>query len=198
MNSVAAQTKLFAILLLWLTVWDSTAVAAAAADKKHWEKLTDCRYSPREYNDGDSFRVLCGTREFVIRLYYIDAPETRLTNGERVREQREYFNITIDDVLNVGNQATERVRQVLRKPFVIYTRWSGAAGRSSEPRYSALVEIDGKSLIEILLADGLARTKGVVVNLPNGEKSKIYLATLRSIEQKAKLQKKGAWALSKH
>lgn len=180
--------QLIAMLLLGLQV-----ISATAADKKTWEKFVDCRYVPKEYNDGDSFRVFCGGREFVVRLYYVDAPESRLINGERVREQREYFNVTIDDVLTLGTQATERVRNILGKPFIIHTRWAGAAGRSSAPRYYALVEVDGRSLIEILLADGLARVKGVAVNLPSGEKSTNYLKRLKSLEQKARIEKKGAW-----
>lgn len=45
------------------------------AERKQWEQLTNCRYVAKDYNDGDSFRVNCGGHEFVLRLYYIDAPE---------------------------------------------------------------------------------------------------------------------------
>ncbi len=183
--------QLLAALFFALTAFDLTA-----ADRKQWEKLSECRYIPTEYGDGDSFRVSCGAREFVIRLYYIDAPETKLT-GDKVREQRDYFNISLDDVLNIGNKTNDRVRQTLNKPFVVYTRWAGGGGRSKEPRYYALVEIDGKSLIEILVMNGLARIKGVKVNLPNGKKSMEYVEKLETLEKEAKRQKKGAWALSK-
>ena len=44
-------------------------------------------------------------------------------------------------------------------------------------------------MIEVPLAEGLGRTKGVVVNLPTGEKSKMYLERLRDIERQAKDQK---------
>ena len=167
------------------------------AERKQWEQLTQCRYVVTKYNDGDSFRVNCGGREFVLRLYYIDAPEANLTNGARVGEQRAYFGVTIEDILATGERATERVREILQEPFAISTRWAVAAGRSAEPRFYGLVDVGGKRLIEVLLAEGLVRTKGVVVNLPTAEKSKMYLERLRDLERQAKDQRRGAWAHSK-
>ena len=49
------------------------------ASKKEWVTLTDCQYVDSKDNDGDSFRVHCGDKEFTARLYYVDAPETNLT-----------------------------------------------------------------------------------------------------------------------
>ena len=170
---------------------------AASAERKQWEQLTQCRYVATKYNDGDSFRVNCGEREFVLRLYYIDAPEPDLTNGTRVGEQRVHFGVTIEDVLATGEQATKRVSEILREPFSVSTRWAVAAGRSAEPRHYGLIDVGGKRLIEVLVAEGLARTKGVAVNLPTGENSKKYLEKLRDIERQAKDQKKGIWAHSK-
>ncbi len=169
----------------------------APAERKQWEQLTQCRYVATKYNDGDSFRINCGGREFVLRFYYIDAPEPDLTNGVRVGEQRAYFGVTIEDILASGERATERVREILQEPFSVSTRRAVAAGRSAEPRLYGLVDVGGKRLIEVLLAEGLARTKGVVVNLPTGEKSKVYLERLRDLERQAKDQRMGAWAHSK-
>ncbi len=174
-----------------------TASDVAPAERKQWEQLTQCQYVAKKYNDGDSFRVNCGGREFVLRLYYVDAPEADLTNGARVGEQRAYFGVTIEDILATGERATERVREILQEPFAVSTRWAVAAGRSAEPRFYGLVDIGEKRLIEVLLAEGLVRTKGVAVSLPTGEKSKVYLERLRDIERQAKDQKRGAWAHSK-
>ena len=170
---------------------------AAPRERKQWQQLTQCRYVATKYNDGDSFRVNCAGREFVLRLYYVDAPETDLTNGARVGEQRAYFGVTIEDILATGERATERVREILQEPFAVSTRWAVAAGRSAEPRYYGLVDVGGKRLIEVLLAEGLARTKGVAVNLPTGEKSKMYFERLRDLERQAKERKRGAWAHAK-
>lgn len=186
-------TALIRILVLLILLAGSEVIAA---ERKQWEKLTDCRYVMKDYNDGDSFRVKCGKRDFVLRLYYIDAPETTLSNAERAREQRDYFGITLDDVLTVGTEAKKKVHELLQESFVVSTRWAGAAGRSAEPRYFGLVEVGGKSLIEILVSEGMARPKGRIVNLPSGEKSKGYVEKLRSLESDAKKQRKGAWAKS--
>ncbi len=190
----SAVPTLFRIVALMFAIVSSNV---ALAERKQWEQLTQCRYVAMKYNDGDSFRVNCGGREFVLRLYYIDAPESDLTNGARVGEQRAYFGVTIEDILATGESATKRVREILQEPFSVSTRWAVAAGRSAEPRVYGLVNVGGKSLIEVLLAEGLARTKGVAVNLPTGEKSKMYLEKLRNLERQAKNKRRGAWAHSK-
>lgn len=187
--------------LLWSLVAFILAVpfapfADAATSSKKWEQLTDCRFIPWEHADGDSFRARCGAREYVFRLYYVDAPETRFSNPERVREQRDYFGISLDDVLTAGNSASARLRYLLRGSFTVWTRWAGAAGRSTEPRYYALVETVEGNVAEILLREGLARTKGVFVNHPSGERSKSYVVRLRTFEADAKKQRKGAWMRS--
>ena len=51
---------------------------AEAADKREWVKLTGCEYVAQDYNDGDSFGVKCGADEFILRLYFVDTPETNL------------------------------------------------------------------------------------------------------------------------
>lgn len=185
---------LIRLAVLMLVVTSSNV---EAAERKQWHQLTQCRYVDTKYNDGDSFRVNCGGREFVLRLYYVDAPETDLSNGVRVGEQRAHFGVTIEDILATGEKATKRVREILQEPFVVSTRWAVGGGRSAETRYYGLVDVGDKRLIEVLLAEGLARTKGVAVKLPTGEKSKIYLDRIRDIERQAKDQKMGAWSHSK-
>jgi len=64
------------------------ASQAWSAERKNWETLSDCQYVEKANNDGDSFHVKCSGREFVLRLYYVDAPEVRVSgNAERVRDQ---------------------------------------------------------------------------------------------------------------
>ena len=170
--------------------------SAGAADRKEWEQHSHCRYIEQKYNDGDSFRVSCGVREYVLRLYYVDAPESNMSSAARVGEQREYFQVTIENVLSTGEAATRRVRELLQQPFSVSTKWASAGGRSKELRYYGLIDVGGKRLAEILVSEGLARTKGVVVNLPNGEKATAYLAKLRGLEREAKNQRRGIWAHS--
>ena len=170
---------------------------AVAADRKEWVKLTGCQYMAQDYNDGDSFGVNCGTDEYIFRLYFVDAPETNLRYAERTREQSEYFGVTLDETMKAGVKAKEAVRDILEKPFVVWTRWATAAGRSKKLRYYAFIEINGKGLAELLVSKGLARPKGVVANLPTGEKSKVYVERLHALEREAQQQRIGIWADTK-
>ena len=96
--------------------------------------------------------------------------------------------------MRAGEKATEVVAKVLSKPFVVHTMWSGGGGRAKESRYSALVEFGGKSLAEMLVTEGLARAKGMAVNLPDGEKGKAYVERLEALEKAAQVKRVGAWA----
>jgi micrococcal nuclease len=170
------------------------AGASYAAESKPWVTLTNCEYVVTKYNDGDSFRVRSGTNEFTLRLYYVDAPETTMSYPERVHQQSEHFGITMDETLKVGAQAKDRVQELLREPFIVRTRWASAAGRGRETRYYGFVEVGGKSLAEVLVSEGLAQSKGVAPNLPDGEKASAYMHKLEVLEQAAHQKRVGGWA----
>ena len=167
-----------------------------AAEKREWVTLTNCHYLDAADNDGDSFRVRCGEREFVARLYYVDAPETNLKQAERTHEQSLHFGITLDETMKIGVKAKDRVKELLQKPFVIRTRWAMAGGRGREPRYYVLIEINDKSLAEILVSEGLAQTKGIAVKLQTGETARDYKQKLESLEADAREKRLGAWSTS--
>ena len=158
--------------------------------------LTNCQHVAHTDNDGDSFRVRCGAKEFSLRLYFVDAPETNLRYPERTREQSEYFGVTLDETMRGGRAAGDLVRDTLREPFTVWTRWATAAGRSNEPRYYALLLVGTNRLDEILIRKGLAQPKGVRPNLPTGEKATAHLERLRALEADAKKQRVGLWASS--
>jgi endonuclease YncB( thermonuclease family) len=113
--------------------------------------------------------VRCGDRGFIARLYFVDAPETNLAYPERTREQAEYFGATLDQTMRAGKEATDVARQTLQAPFTVWTRWVSAGGRSKERRYYALVQVNRRWLDEMLVSNGLARRKGVITNLPDGQ-----------------------------
>ncbi|MBL8521369.1 MAG: thermonuclease family protein [Betaproteobacteria bacterium] len=171
--------------------------AASTFAAKPLEKLTACAYVEDKYNDGDSFRVKCGDKDFVARLYFIDAPETTLVEAERVRKQSQHFGISLDDTLAVGTKATNFTRETLKQPFELWTSWSPSGGRTVVPRYNAFVNAQGKSLIELLVSNGLARVYGNVTRLPDGQKSTAYKTKLVELESEARQKKLGAWANSK-
>ena len=170
--------------------------SGSARDRKEWVKLTDCHYVDVPDNDGDSFRVRGGDKEFTARLYYVDAPETNLRQGDRTHDQSVHFGITLDETMKAGEKAKKRVKELLQKPFLIWTRWATAGGRGRESRYYVIVEVDGKSLGEILVSEGLAQTKGVAPNLPNEEKGKAYMERLDDLESAAREKHLGAWVTS--
>jgi endonuclease YncB( thermonuclease family) len=187
------RTALISILVL--AVWFVNS-PIWAADRKAWIRLTDCQYIERDYNDGDSFHVQCGAQELVVRLYFVDAPEATLRYPDRTREQSEYFGVTLDETLRAGRQATRLVRERLQTPFVVWTRWASAAGRTKTPRYYGFVEVEGQSLAEILVSEGVARTKGVTATGPTGEPSHVVHERLQALERTAQQHKRGIWATS--
>lgn len=182
------------------------AAAGLAADgathkkkpqEKKWQTLENCRYVERDGNDGDSFGVQCGRNKFIVRLYFVDSPETRADyEGDRVREQMKYFGVTFEDTLGAGHRANQLAHNVLGGPFVVQTKKASAPGRSSEPRYYGLVQVGGRYLHEALLAEGLARVKGVTTALPDGTPSKAHLGRLRALENQAHAERRGVWARS--
>ncbi len=163
--------RIQAILLSFALV-SLTASVGQAAETKQWVMLTNCQYLAPAENDGDSFRVRSGTNEFLLRLDFVDAPETNLRYPERTQEQSEYFGVTLDESMKGGRMARDLVRETLQEPFTVWTRWASAAGRSKERRYYGLVLAGTNALDEHLVSKGLAQPKGVRPNLPTGEKAR--------------------------
>ena len=168
--------------------------ACPGAERREWITLTNCQLVASAYNDGDSFHIRSGTNDFFARLYFVDAPETNLRYPERTREQSEYFGSTLDETMKAGRQAADAVREQLSNPFRVQTRRASAAGQTKLPRYYCLVEAEGQSLAEWLLARGLARTKGAGAALPDGMKAKAYVEKLKAIEAEAREKRVGVWA----
>src|SRR5437667_11700248 len=86
------------VLLLLVALSSKTS----AGDRKEWVKLIDCHYVDAPDNDGDSFRVRGGDKEFTARPYYVDAPETNLRQGDRTQEQSLHFGIRPDEEMETG------------------------------------------------------------------------------------------------
>jgi endonuclease YncB( thermonuclease family) len=189
-----AAAAAFGVLLAGQGLAARKSTGKSAASK--WQTLDGCRFQGREANDGDSFGLDCGSGMFVLRLYFVDAPETNLNYGERVRQQAVHFGTTLDETLKAGYRARELVQGVMRGPFTVLTKNASAPGRSREPRYYGLIVVGGRYLHEVLIAEGLARLKGVTTVLPDGTKSRDYLKSLRALEKQARIERKGAWSRS--
>jgi len=191
-----SRSRLPAAILIAFSL-SLAAVQSRAAEPKDWVTITNCRYVFSADSEGDFFKVQTEAKEFVLRLYYVETPEADPNRRERVRDQGEYYGTTLEETVKVGAQARDRVRELLKEPFVVQTRWATVAGRSRETRYYGVVLVDRKSLAEILLAEGLARAKGLSPNPPGGEKANAYLEKLDKLQAEAREKRLGIWAVAK-
>ena len=147
--------------LIAVVVLSSAAVDVSARDQsKDWIVLKDCRLIANPANDGDSFDVSAGDKEYLFRLYFVDAPETDAMVPGRLVEQAKYFGITVPQAIEVGQAAKEFVRERLSAPFTVFTHMSGAMGQSRLERFAAFVQTKDGDLGEQLLGE-LALAVGI-------------------------------------
>jgi endonuclease YncB( thermonuclease family) len=184
--------------LLILAAWLACAWSGAHAGE--WTRLEGCRLLENVSNDGDSFHIKHQGREYIIRLYFVDCPETRDHRElvERTTDQAKYWNIYKKDLFVLADRAVALAAAALDKRFTVDTKWEDAQGASRLPRYYGLITLeDGRDFGRVLVAAGLARIYGVKTDMPNGAKNKAYLEKLDETEAGAKEAKLGAWALTK-
>src|SRR5262245_59278412 len=62
-------------LLVALAVSGEARLTTAKTAPARWETLKGCHLMTDKYRDGDSFHVNYSGKEFVFRLYFVDAPE---------------------------------------------------------------------------------------------------------------------------
>ena len=165
-----------------------------------WERLENCRLIPNEYNDGDSFHTEHEGKEYIFRLYFVDAPETEDDFPERVEDQAEHFGTTTSKVMEVGRYARAVAAQTLSEGFDVLTRWQDAGGKSDLARHYAFVFVEGQDptvpadLNAILVANGLARVHGTKAKPPDADVTAAELrATYEQLETAAKTEGAGAW-----
>jgi competence protein ComEA len=178
-------------LLVWVALWLAVTGLRASGD---WITLENCRLVPNPANDGDSFHVRVNDKEYICRLYLVDAPETDAVSPARLIEQAKYFGISVPQVIELGEAAKLFVRQKLAEPFTVFTRMANAMGRSNIERIYAFVQTKEGDLGEQLVANGLARIYGRRVAPPGSSSYSAALQKLQEIEDQAKRQKLGGWA----
>ena len=159
-----------------------------------WTKLEQCHFVPNPANDGDSFHVRVNEKEYIFRLYLVDAPETDAANPARLIEQAKYFGISVPQVIELAEAAKLFVQKKLAEPFTVSTRMANAMGRSNIERFYAFVRTKEGDLSEQLVANGLARIYGRRGRSPEGLSSAAELQKLKTLENQAKQAKLGGWA----
>jgi endonuclease YncB( thermonuclease family) len=187
--SRVAVSALMAIAVLW--------TAAFARDgSKAWIVIKDCRLIANPANDGDSFHVSAGDKEYLFRLYFVDAPETDAMVPGRLVEQGKYFGITVPQAIEVGQAAREFTQEKLSQPFTVFTHMSDAMGSSRLPRVYAFVQTKEGDLGEQLIRNGLARAYGFKAAPPGLQSSRIEVEKLEQFENEARQEKIGAWGVN--
>ena len=133
---------------------DRGCPCCARDGSKDWIVLENCRLIPNPANDGDSFHVSAGEKEYLFRLYFVDAPETDEMTPRRLIEQAKYFSITVPQAIEVGRAAKDFTQEKLSEPFTVFTHMSDAMGQSRLERFYAFVETKEGDLGEQLVAMG--------------------------------------------
>lgn len=167
---------------------------AQQKSSEEWEVLAGCRLITNAVVDGDSFHVRHDGREYIFRLYFVDAPESDGTLKDRAKDQAAYIGISPDDIPRAGKRAAQFTREFLSgTDLTIITRWQNAQGRSSLARFYAVVLVGGQNLAEELVAHGLARIHGLKANWPDGPRSSTFISKLKNLELTAREKKLGVW-----
>jgi len=194
-------TRLIAVLL---TAYLCLGAAAASV----LTTLENCKFTPTEWSDGDSFQIQTpdGTL-YTIRLYGADCFEwhvTDVTDARRLRAQRRYFGISefggspqasSNAAKALGKAAADEVATILNTPFSVHTAFSDARGDGKYKRiYAFVTTAGGEDLSERLIRLGLARAFGVARETQTERSSKEYRAFLQDVELQASKRGVGAWA----
>ena len=170
-----------------------SVAAIGVGAEKDWVKLDRCELVPNPANDGDSFHVRANDKEYIFRLYFVDAPETDAADPPRLIEQAKHFGISVPQVIELGERAKSFVQEKLAEPFTVYTRMANAMGRSHIERFYAFVQTKDGDLGERLVASGLARVHGTKGTPPGATSSAAESQKLKTLEEQAKQQKIGGW-----
>src|SRR4029077_8292475 len=190
--SRVGTSALIAVIVLSIATVD----VSARDQSKDWIVLRDCRLIPNPANDGDSFHVSAGVKEYLFRLYFVDAPETDEMTPRRLVDQAKYFAITVPQAIEVGQAAKAFTQQKLSQPFTVFTHMSDAMGQSRLERFYAFVQTKDGDLGEQLVRNGLARVYGFKATPPGLKSSRIEFDKLQQYENEARQEKVGAWGVS--
>lgn len=167
-----------------------------AAEPAAWEVWDDCRLKPDQFFDGDSFHIQHGRKSAIVRLYFVDAPETDAGYAARVAEQTAYFRTNKAALERGAIAAKDFTAKFLERPFRVITRRQVAPGASRKARYYGIVERHGQRLDAALVTAGLARVGSEPAAYPDAATGQQVFQRLRVLEQEAAQARRGLWAAS--
>jgi endonuclease YncB( thermonuclease family) len=151
-NTIARTLFLFAVAMVVILGPSNPGFAAEPL-----KEYTNCQLIDEPWADGDSFHVqfsedVDGGRDHVVRLYYVDCPESvaRLDSDvDRLREQTRYFGVKdLMQTLSIGKKAKKFVKSALSDPFTVWTRFANARGRAAKPRIYGIVILANKKPLD--------------------------------------------------
>jgi len=181
------------ICLISLTLFSHWPIISNAAEL---ETFQNAILNHSASNDGDSFHVTVGGKILLVRLYFVDCPETSAwakSDARRLSEQMHYFGLpSVVDTVYFGKLATKFTTVALSEPFTLYTAFAGAPGRSSIKRIYGFIETSkGEDLASLLVKNGLARPYGVKRKTPRGIPHDEMAKRLNDLEVAAMLKRNG-------
>jgi len=182
------------VLLVSIQLWGLSTLA----QESELTAYPNAVLVPHGSNDGDSFFVQAGGEEFHVRLYFADCPERdvfQTHDARRVQEQARYFGLENPErVMWLGEQSSGFTKEVLAKPFTLYTSHAKALGGATSKRiYAFVVTSTGRDLAELLVENGLARNFGVKRQRYDGISHTEVEMRLRDMEISAMLANRGIW-----
>jgi DNA uptake protein ComE-like DNA-binding protein len=194
---IAERTHLrHKIALVAVVILLTATVDLGARDgTRDWVVLENCRLIMNPANDGDSFHASVGAKEYLFRLYLVDAPETDALTPARLVEQAKYFGITVPQAIEVGEAAKAFTREKLSQPFTVFTHMTDAMGRSKMERFYAFVQTKDGDLGEQLVRNGLGRNYGFKAVPPVLKNSRLEVEKLQQFEDEARQEKIGGWGV---
>jgi competence protein ComEA len=185
------------ITLVTVAILLTATVYLGARDGiREWVVLENCRLIMNPANDGDSFHASAGGKEYLFRLYLVDAPETDALAPARLIEQAKYFGITVPQAIEVGETAKAFTREKLSQPFTVFTHMADAMGRSRMERFYAFVQTKDGDLGEQLVRNGLGRNYGYKAVPPGLRNSRLEVEKLQQFEDEARQEKIGGWGVN--
>ena len=166
--------------------------------QRRWTHLDNMILVEHPGNDGDSFHTRRNRSRYLLRLYFVDTPETDMRFPDRIQEQADYFGVTAEQVVEGAKMGDRFTHELLsRGPFDVYTKYHDARGASQMNRIYAMVKVNGRWLCELLVEAGLARIHGFWDDLPDGRtSSRLHRSRLQALENQARAARRGIWGMN--